>query len=68
MHVARRSACRQKNLSPFCELFGATCLALPAQMQYEVRGTLLASIAKQGDNPFKKSSFQQYATLSNTLG
>jgi hypothetical protein len=33
---------------------------LPTQLQYELFGTWLATVAKRGDNPFKKSSFQQY--------
>jgi hypothetical protein len=29
-------------------------------VQYELFGTWLATVAKRGDNPFKRSSFQQY--------
>jgi hypothetical protein len=33
---------------------------LPTQIQYELFGTWLGTVAKRGDGPFKKSSFQQY--------
>jgi hypothetical protein len=42
-------------------------LALPTQVQYELFGTWLATVAKRGDNPFKKSSFQQYMRHMATL-
>jgi hypothetical protein len=35
-------------------------LTLPTQLQYELFGTWLATVAKRGDGPFKRSSFQQY--------
>jgi hypothetical protein len=36
-------------------------------MQYELFGTWLATVAKRGDSPFKKSSFQQYMRYLTTL-
>ncbi len=44
----------------FCELFGFNYLVLPTQIQYELFGTWLATVAKRGDNPFKTTPFQQY--------
>jgi hypothetical protein len=40
---------------------------LPTQLQFEIFGTWLATVAKRGDNPFKKSSFQQYMRHMATL-
>jgi hypothetical protein len=56
----RTCASREKKWLRFCELFGYNFLVLPTQMQYELFGTWLATVAKRGDNPFKTSSFQQY--------
>jgi hypothetical protein len=53
-------ASREKKWSRFCEVFGFSCLTLPTQIQYELFGTWLGTVAKRGDGPFKKSSFQQY--------
>ncbi len=36
-------------------------------MQYELFGTWLATVAKRGDGPFKKTSFQQYMRHMATL-
>ncbi len=36
-------------------------------MQFELFGTWLATVAKRGDGPFKKSSFQQYMRHMATL-
>jgi hypothetical protein len=44
----------------FCELFGFNYLVLPTQIQYELFGTWLATVAKRGDNPFKATPFKQY--------
>jgi hypothetical protein len=42
-------------------------LALPTQVQYELFGTWLATVAKRDVSPFKKSSFQQYMRHMATL-
>ena len=53
-------ASREKKWLRFCELFGFNYSELPTQIQYELFGTWLATVAKRGDNPFKTTPFQQY--------